>query len=109
MPICTVRQKVELIQQRQHANATFQAKLVEWETKMLGGLLTGLAQTQEAAKAMAKSIDKASLDLDGEESSKKIDTRTIEEIMEEGALIDDSRLMNFEDMEARLTAPARRG
>jgi len=89
-PVCTLRQTIELIQQRLKEEAKFQAQMVEWQTKALGGLLAGLAQDEKVSKNMIKIVTELRLVSDEDEVIK--DTRSLEEVMEQGAIIDPDKL-----------------
>jgi tRNA(Ile2) C34 agmatinyltransferase TiaS len=78
--------------------------MVEWQTKHLANMLVGLAQDKEQSKAMAKMVEKMVLPLADED---RTDTRPIEQVIEEGALIDIDKQPTFGQLSAALGAQAR--
>lgn len=95
---------MEVITQRKTEETRVTARMIEWQTKHLASMLVGLAQDEKQGKAMAKMAEKISLPLSDED---RTDRRPIEQVIEEGALIDLDRQPNFGQLSAALGATAR--
>lgn len=104
LPLCRVRQMIELISQRKRAEFKVHARVVEWQTKNLGSLFVALAQDEKQGKALANMVKKMHLPIaDDEEDSPVVDDRPIEQVIEEGAKVDPSKLPSFGQMSAFLS------
>lgn len=99
LPICRVRQMLELIIQQRTEEFRAKAKIVEWQTRQIAISLSALARTKDQSKAFNNLINKMKLPLPDEEV---VDNRSMEEIIEQGALIDDSTLPSFDALAATL-------
>lgn len=98
MPICRVRQALELIQQDLRDRAKFQVQLVEWATKTISSMFATLAEDAKHAKAIEKVVKQIKLPL-ADEQADLIDDRSFEEIVEQGARVDLSSQPSFEALE----------
>lgn len=69
--------------------------MVEWHAQNVSVVLTGLAESNEASKGMSKIIKGMKLPVAEDEA---VDNRTIEEIMEQGAIVDLDKQPSFESL-----------
>lgn len=99
LPICRMRQVLELITQDLHERAKFQTQVVEWATKNICSMFITQAESQKQAKQIQRLVEKMKLPLAGEEAD-LVDERSFEEIVEEGAKVDLSSQPSFEALEA---------
>lgn len=92
---------IELIAQEKTEDLRLQARLLEWQTKNFGAFLVAVAQSQEQGKALEKMVKRLKLPI-GDEVV--VDDRPIEQVIEEGALVDDSdtEQPSFEQLSAAL-------
>lgn len=101
MPLCRFRQVIELITQEKREQMQFQAAIVEWQTKHIASMFSVAAREDKQVKAIIKAVRKMNLPLNDEEAD-IIDTRTPDEIVEQGAKIDFSDQPSFEALEGAL-------
>jgi activator of HSP90 ATPase len=95
---------IELIAQEKIEDLRLQARLLEWQTKHFGAFLMAVAQSNDQAKALQKMVSRLKLPI-GDEVT--VDDRPIEQVIEEGALVDENTLVeqpSFEQLSAALGA-----
>lgn len=100
-PVCRLRQITRVIDTRQKAHRKHQHALVEWETKTIIHFIAATVPTEKGKKnPLLKSASEVRLSFEGEdqtpasgESSSEKDTRSIEEIIEQGSLVAADRNM----------------
>lgn len=95
LPLCRVRQIIELIMQDRRNDYKFQAQLIEWQTKNISAMFTVAARDAKQAKAISKLVKNMKLPL-ADEEDEVVDKRDFEEVVEQGAKIDVESQPSFE-------------
>jgi hypothetical protein len=98
LPLCRIRQLLELIAQDKREQMKFHAQLVEWQTRNIASMFTVAARDKKQAKSIEKAVKHMTLPLEDEEAD-VIDTRSAEQIMEQGALVDLESQPSFEALD----------
>lgn len=105
IPICRVRQMIEIIQQRKTEELRFNARIAEWQAKNIVVGLSALSEHKEQGKAFNSLLKKMRLPLADEEEPTIIDNRSVEEVIEQGAIVDMDKLPSAEQIFAAFGAP----
>ncbi len=87
LPLCRVRQIIELIIQDKRADMKFQTQVAEWQVKNISTMFTVAARENSQVKAILKAVKQMKLPLADEEAD-VIDERSFEEVVEQGAIVD---------------------
>lgn len=99
MPICLVRQTVELIRQRRTDEARLQMRMVEWQTKQIAATLVQVAVdvAQDGRKKMLRDVQSMKLDVGDqvEATSGAVEGDDFSYI-EDGADVEDAQLPSSE-------------
>lgn len=86
---------LEVITQRKTEEARFIARVSEWSTKNISSMFIGLAEDKKQARAMNKMVEKMRFPL-ADEVNELVDDRPIEEVIEQGALVNLDNQPSFE-------------
>lgn len=72
-----------------------QARIAEWQARSISSMFVGLAESPKQAKQLAKMVEKMKLPL-ADEADEIVDTRSDEDIIDQGGKVDLENQPSFE-------------
>jgi hypothetical protein len=91
-PLCSIRQDVELLSQQRQDEARFAMHLESWGVRTLAQFIVQTAQVDQTGfRKLWSQVKDISLDPDKQSAAN--DNRSIEEIIEQGAIVPDDRIV----------------
>lgn len=98
MPICTLRQKLAVLQHRQKQNRLHSQTIAEWQARTIAQFVASTVPANQGGKQIAAQAAKVKLRME-DESGAAEDDRPLEQVIEEGSVAE-NRLGSYEALSA---------